>query len=138
MSTASPSALPMTLAAPTYQPPAYQPPAYYPPPPPYAYAYSPPSYGRPAAPTNGLAVAALALGIIGIPTCTLFVGPILALIFGAVGKARIKRTGGRQAGKGMAVAGLILGGAGIVLAMVVYGLIITMAAHTVPTNGGLA
>lgn len=51
--------------------------------------------------TNGFAVASLVLGIIS--------GWLLAIIFGAIALSQIKRSGGRQTGRGMAIAGLVLG-----------------------------
>lgn len=52
--------------------------------------------------TNGFAITALVLGILG------FLGlAILALVFGYVGRAQIRRRG--QSGKGLAIAGIVLG-----------------------------
>lgn len=75
---------------------------------------------RPSAspsPTNGLAVAALVLGIIGVVfgllPLTFFIAlvcGVLALIFGALGWRKANRGSGR---KGMAIAGFILGLAGL-------------------------
>ena len=67
--------------------------------------------------TNGLAVAALVLGIIGIPgVFALFnVFAILALIFGLVSRSQIQKSAGAQAGAGMAMAGIVLGTIGIAL-----------------------
>jgi hypothetical protein len=66
-------------------------------------------------PTNGLATAALVLGIIGVVLFwTIWVGillGVLATIFGAIGVSRAKRG---APNKGMAVAGLVLG----ILAMI--------------------
>ncbi|MBN1539625.1 MAG: DUF4190 domain-containing protein [Candidatus Thermoplasmatota archaeon] len=55
--------------------------------------------------TNGLAVASLILGIIGI--CAFPICAPIAFILGLVANGQIKRTG--QDGKGMAIAGIILG-----------------------------
>ena len=68
-----------------------------------------------AQPTNGLAVAALVVGIVGVVLFwTVWGGVILGilgLVFGAVGLSK----GNRGApNKGMAVAGLILGGVAVV------------------------
>ena len=67
---------------------------------PWGNGYSP--YNSPA-PVNGLAIAALVLGIL----CFL---PLVGLVLGFFALAQIRRTGER--GKGMAVAGMILSGIG--------------------------
>jgi len=58
---------------------------------------------------NGWAVAALVLGILWI----FWIGSILAAIFGHIGLGQIRRRG--QSGRGMAIAGVVLGWAGIAL-----------------------
>ena len=58
--------------------------------------------------TNGLAVASLVLGILWI----YWVGSLLAVIFGHVALGQIKNSGGRQGGRGLAIAGLTLGWVG--------------------------
>jgi hypothetical protein len=65
--------------------------------------------------TNGYAVASLVLGIIWI----FWLGSILALVFGYVGKAQIDRSGGAQAGRGLAIAGIVLGWIGIATLLLV-------------------
>lgn len=66
--------------------------------------------GRPVAQrTNGMAVASLVLGI----TWIYWVGSILALVFGYLGKKQIDESGGAQTGRGMAVAGIVLGWVGV-------------------------
>jgi hypothetical protein len=57
--------------------------------------------------THGLAVAALVCGILGIFTFGIL--SILAIIFGAISLKKIKRSGGFYTGRGMAIAGLVLG-----------------------------
>ncbi|MEM8874310.1 MAG: DUF4190 domain-containing protein [Planctomycetota bacterium] len=65
---------------------------------------------------NGFCVASLVLGIIGIPAgCTIIV-PLLAIVFGIVGIAQ----SGEGGGKGMAIAGIICGGIGCLIAMSLY------------------
>jgi Domain of unknown function (DUF4190) len=59
--------------------------------------------------TNGLAVASLVLGIIWI----YWIGSILALIFGYNAKGQIDRSNGMQGGRGLAVAGIVLGWVGV-------------------------
>jgi hypothetical protein len=61
--------------------------------------------------TNGLAVASLVLGILAM--CYGITSP-LALIFGYRGKRQIDESGGAQAGRGMAIAGIVLGWIGAV------------------------
>lgn len=86
------------------------------PPPPYSpYAASPPPYDPYAVPpppyywqppkpgTNGFAVAAMVVGIVGLCFCFGFLG----IIFGNIARRQIEETG--QAGTGMATAGIVLG-----------------------------
>jgi len=65
------------------------------------------SIGGSACRNNGLAVASLVLGIVGWALCG--VGSILAVIFGHMAKNQIDRSGGREGGRGLAIAGLVLG-----------------------------
>lgn len=84
--------------------------------------------------TNGFAVAALVLGIIGIPAVLVLVGllfAVLALIFGLVARSQIAKSGGAQGGGGMAMAGIVLGSIGIVLEVI----IIVVAATTGGSGG---
>lgn len=64
-------------------------------------------YGPPR--TSGLAVASLVLGILWL--CG--IGSLLATILGAVALSQISRSNGALTGKGMAVAGLVLGIVGL-------------------------
>ena len=69
-------------------------------------------YGAPlpvSSGTNGMSIAALVLGILWLYG----VGSILSLIFGYISLGQIKRDP-RQKGKGMAIAGVVLGWVGIV------------------------
>jgi hypothetical protein len=80
-----------------------------PPPPPPPPAYPPHGVAgqvQYTASTNGFAVAALVLGILGPVACVAW---ILALVFGYVGRNQIDASGGRQVGRGMATAGIVLG-----------------------------
>jgi hypothetical protein len=56
-----------------------------------------------------MAIAALVLGILWLYG----VGSILALTFGYSGKDQIRRSGGHETGRGMAVAGIVLGCIGV-------------------------
>jgi len=66
--------------------------------------------------TNGLAIAALVSGLLFIT----MIGAVLAVIFGHISLSQIKRSRGWQRGNGMAVAGLILGYAGLVVFAVAF------------------
>jgi hypothetical protein len=94
--------------------PAQPPPAY-----PQQYAYGAPGYAVPQQ-GNGLAVAALVLGILSVVFSWVpffdWVLAVLAVIFGAVGISTANKRMG--AGKGMAVAGLVLGLITVVLGIV--------------------
>lgn len=85
----------------------------YPPPPPPPY--------RPVPSTNGMAIASLVLGILWV----YWIGSILALIFGYVAKRQIAETG--QSGRGMAIAGIVLGWVGVGT-LVIFIVIIIIAA----------
>jgi hypothetical protein len=89
-----------------------------PPPPPHApmpYAYQP-VQAMPT--TNGLAVASLIAGFFWVA----WLGSFLAVIFGHVALGQIKRSGGRETGTGLAIAGLVLGYLGIGM-LVLFGLV---------------
>jgi len=71
--------------------------------------------------TNGLAIAALVLGLIGMG-----VGHILALIFGYRAKRQIDASPDEQRGRGLAVAGIVLGWVGVGALVTLGGLAIYM------------
>jgi len=87
---------------------------------------------RPVTTTNGLAVASLACGL-----AQFVFGPlptIPAIVLGHVARHQIKRTG--EQGAGMALAGLLLGWAAVVLGIIVIaGLAVFVVAHAGPPNG---
>jgi hypothetical protein len=58
---------------------------------------------------NGFAIASMVLGILWI----WWIGSILAIIFGFVALSQIKASQGAQTGRGMAIAGLVLGFIGL-------------------------
>ncbi|WP_131811899.1 DUF4190 domain-containing protein, partial [Mycobacterium mantenii] len=108
-------------------PPDGGPPTYGPPPYPGGY-YAAPDYhsgygpaGQPPAGTNPLAVASLIASFTGL-LC--FVGSIAAMVLGAIALDQIKRT--RQDGFGLAVAGIVIGIALLVVDVVV----VLFALHT--------
>jgi hypothetical protein len=63
-----------------------------------------------------MAVAALICGILGVLGGFL---SVLGLIFGYVAKGQIDRSNGRLGGRGMAIAGIVLGWIGIVVLIIV-------------------
>jgi hypothetical protein len=85
------------------------------PPPPLAAAAAPVGtaypYPYPVAQrsTNGFAVASMVLGILWI----YWIGSILAVVFGYIAKRQIDDSNGWQTGRGMAMAGIVLGWVGI-------------------------
>lgn len=70
--------------------------------------------------TNGFAVASLVLGIIWL----MGLGSILALVFGYIAKRQIDSSGGRQTGRGMAIAGIVLGSVGVAILLAMIALMI--------------
>jgi hypothetical protein len=64
-----------------------------------------------------MAIAAMVLGIVWIYG----IGSILALVFGYSAKGQIDASGGRETGRGMAVAGIVLGWVG--LGLILLGII---------------
>ena len=66
----------------------------------------------------------MVLGIAGFVVCG--VGSILALVFGYKAKREIDDSAGMQKGRGMAVAGIVLGWAWVALIVVVVILIIVL------------
>jgi hypothetical protein len=52
-----------------------------------------------------------------------WVGSILALVFGYIAKSQINDSGGRQGGRGMAIAGIVLGWIGVGLLILVIVLV---------------
>lgn len=76
---------------------------------------------QPSSGTNGLAIASMVLGILWL----YWVGSILAVIFGHIALSQLKRS--QQGGRGMAIAGLVLGYIGIAT-LAVFGILLGVAA----------
>jgi hypothetical protein len=89
-------------------PPPPPPPPPQPAPVPYSGPYPPVQYAPPA-PTNGLAVASLVAGLMWIG----WFGSVFAVIFGHMALKQLARGGGHEQGRGLAIAGLVLGYVGI-------------------------
>lgn len=115
-----PATPPYSYAAPPYwaptSPPPYGPRPPYPGPLPNYWAYGPPSR-----PTNGLAIASMVVAILWI----YWIGSILGVVFGHVALRQIRRSG--EGGRGMAIAGLVIGYVGIVFGVVVIAAIAATA-----------
>ena len=91
-------------------------------------------YSPPPQSTNGLAIASLVLGIVGFLVYFGFgVTPILALVFGYVGRKQIRQRG--QNGSGLAIAGIVLGWIGITL-IVVFFVVFAVASVNARSCGG--
>jgi hypothetical protein len=69
---------------------------------------------------NGLAIASLVLGIIWV----YWIGSILAIVFGHIALRQIKESDGTQTGRGMAIAGVVLGYIGLVTILLLIVLLI--------------
>ena len=65
------------------------------------------------------------LGIVGLLCCTIFVLSAGAVVTGFLARKQIAESQGRIKGGGMATAGLVLGGVGILLAIVYWVLFVT-------------
>ncbi|HET7481920.1 MAG TPA: DUF3105 domain-containing protein [Actinomycetota bacterium] len=102
-----------------------------PPPPGYAeYPQPQPLHQR----TNGMAVAALIFGILGL-TALFGFGSIFALIFGYVARGQIDRSNGTETGRGMATAGVVMGWIGAIVAIVLVAAVL-IGLMVVVTNVG--
>jgi hypothetical protein len=107
-------------SAPPFSGPPYQ--QAYPPPPPVGYPGQPfyaPMVMTLAPPTSGYAVASMVLGIVGIFSgfCTFAIPCLLAVVFGHLGYNETKT--GAKGGKGMAIAGLVMGYLFVVPAIII-------------------
>lgn len=92
-------------------------------------------YGYQTSPkTNGLAIASLVLGIAGLVFYACGVASILAVVFGFIARNQIDRSGETQGGRGMAIAGIIMGWIGIALLVIFWVVIIILAAVTDDNN----
>jgi len=89
------------------------------------------SYQQPAtrASTNGLSVASLVLGVLWIWG----IGSILALIFGYISLRQIKERG--EGGRGLALAGVVLGWVGVGGAVLLTALLVIAAASSPDSCG---
>lgn len=106
--------------------------------PPPQYGSQPPPYYAGQAQSNGVAIAALIVGILSLPAVvTIIFAPILgivAIILGFIGLGRASQAGG--AGRGMAIGGIVTGALGILLTVLLFlGLFVFSA--TLVEGGGV-
>jgi hypothetical protein len=105
---------------------AAPPPGYGPPPGQYGYGYQSPYYSPSVPRTNPVAIAALVCGLVQFLGGLVLVGNIVlaipAIICGAIGLRQTRQRGER--GRGMAIAGLVLG----ILGVVYFALIVVLIA----------
>ena len=111
---------PPTVSPPTAPPPTAPPPTA---PPPTAFSLTAlsPSASRPQPNTSTLAVASFVLGILWL----FGIGSAAAVALGHVSLNRIDRSKPRQAGRGFAIAGLVLGYGGLAV-LIVFAAIVTL------------
>jgi DNA-directed RNA polymerase subunit RPC12/RpoP len=70
---------------------------------------------------NGFCVAALVLGIVGLPASPLIIPPLLAIIFGVIGVKQVSNVESpNRGGRGMAIAGIVCGCIGCLMAVTIY------------------
>jgi hypothetical protein len=79
-----------------------------------------PPQPRVVARTNGLAIASMVLGVVGIS--------IVAVILGHVALSQIKKSEGTQEGRGFAIAGVVLGYIGIALFLIFIAVVVVVIA----------
>ncbi len=95
-------------------------------PPPSPTPYPPPPAGYPGQPqmqvqrTNGLAVAALVMGILGF---CMWVPSVLAIVFGIIARNQCRER--HEAGEGMAMAGIVMGVIVVVITILYFAFFIS-------------
>lgn len=107
-----------------YDPPGPPGPNYPPPGPPGGYPGGypggppppPPQWGPSGAGTNGLAIASLVLGLLGLVLCGITAIP--GLILGIIAINQINNSPVRQEGKGLAIAGTVISAIVIVISLI--------------------
>lgn len=91
---------------------------------------TPPALSQIAAPrTAGIAIASLVLGILSI-TCLSILAGIPALILGIVALNKVGKSAGMLTGKGLAIAGLVMGGISFLLVPITAALMLPAIAGT--------
>jgi hypothetical protein len=84
-----------------------------------------PPYGQPQSqPSSAKGIAAIVLGVLGLTFCPV-IGSGLALVFGYLGKSEADRAGGQGNGRGLSLAGIVLGWVGLVGTLLIIILLAT-------------
>jgi uncharacterized protein DUF4190 len=78
-----------------------------------------------SAETNGLAIASLFLSILWL----FGIGSIVGIVLGCVGMGQIRDSGGRQGGRAIAVAGVVVGIIGLASLAVLIAFVVSSAHH---------
>ena len=86
----------------------------------------PPMTGNPTPKTSALAIWSLVLGILSLVCFSIFAA-IPGVICGHTALGRIKRSGGTLEGQGLAIAGLVTGYLGVLLAIVMIPMMVAIA-----------
>jgi len=112
---------------PSYAAPAYGPPPGLGPPPPYAVPR-----------TNGKAQAAMWTGLAVLLTSICGVGVLgfIPIILGVLARREISRSGGRQGGDGMALAGIVTGAVATALSLVLIVVVVLLLAAIDSSSSG--
>jgi hypothetical protein len=63
------------------------------------------------------------------------IGAVLAVVFGFIARSQIKKSGGAQKGSGLALAGIIIGFASLVLTIVLVVVVVALVHHHCHTSG---
>lgn len=97
----------------------------------YPPTYGGSPYGNPyGAPSNGLGLAAMILGILSIPFgpfCIGAIAGIVAIVLGFIGRSRVGR--GEATNGGQALAGIICGAVGLVVTIGLVALFVVLNSH---------
>jgi hypothetical protein len=88
---------------------------------------------QPSGPSSGAATASLVLGICGLVVCPIICS-VLALIFGYQARSRIDASGGQIGGRGIAIAGIVLGWIGIAIWVLLILLVVIAGSADVQTS----
>jgi hypothetical protein len=87
--------------------------------------------GEDAAETNGFAIASLFLGIIWL----FGIGSLAAIVLGYLGMKEIAASNGRQGGRAIAIAGVVVGVVGLASLAILVAFLLSSAHDTAPLAG---